>query len=257
VNGGTWRHAIMAGGRAFIISKFYQTASGKFDGNSFGMRAAQAGSNAFIGGASAKLSGGSFSRGARYGALGTVALIGISGLDIDSVALEAMAVAAAAGRVAEIMGDDFGDAALAALVNYLRDVLARRISQKQSTGGRPLTESEKAIYKDFFPDSVLDGARVFDGKVPWYLPSGYNGITRGNRIYFREGEYNPGTAGGVELLGHELVHVQQYQQGMNWVKYLWSTRYGYYKSPYEQDAYHIDDIIKIDFCFNTTGATTC
>ena len=53
----------------------------------------------------------------------------------------------------------------------------------------------KVIYKNHFPDSVLDSARIHDGKVPWYLDDKFGGITRGNDIYFREGVYKPGTAG--------------------------------------------------------------
>jgi len=38
---------------------------------------------------------------------------------------------------------------------------------------------------------------------------------------------------GVELLGHELMHVAQYMQGMNLLKYIWASRYGYRKNHYE------------------------
>lgn len=34
-------------------------------------------------------------------------------------------------------------------------------------------------------------------------------FTTGQDIYFRQGEYNPGSAGGRELLAHELTHVVQ------------------------------------------------
>jgi Domain of unknown function (DUF4157) len=34
-------------------------------------------------------------------------------------------------------------------------------------------------------------------------------FTTGRDIYFREGEYNPGSSGGRELLAHELTHVVQ------------------------------------------------
>lgn len=34
-------------------------------------------------------------------------------------------------------------------------------------------------------------------------------FTTGKDIYFRQGEYNPGTSGGRELLAHELTHVVQ------------------------------------------------
>jgi hypothetical protein len=83
----------------------------------------------------------------------------------------------------------------------------------------------------------LDNADLHDGQVPWYLGKDFDGITRGNDIYFRPGYYDADTAAGIALLGHELVHVGQYRNGMNWLTYLWSTRHGYMKSPYEQAAY--------------------
>ena len=38
-------------------------------------------------------------------------------------------------------------------------------------------------------------------------------FTTGQDIYFREGEYNPGSASGKELLAHELTHVVQQSGG--------------------------------------------
>jgi hypothetical protein len=83
----------------------------------------------------------------------------------------------------------------------------------------------------------LGNADVHDGEVPWYLGKDYDGITRGNDIYFRPGVYDGNTATGIALLGHELIHVGQYRNGMNWISYTWSTRNGYAESPYEQEAY--------------------
>ena len=123
--------------------------------------------------------------------------------------------------------------------------------------GRPLTTDERKNYSGHFSEEVLDSARIYDGKVPWYLSKKFSGITRGNRIYFREGIYKPGTAAGVELIGHELVHVQQYQEGMNTFKYLMRSRKGYNNNPYEIEAYRRDDIIRSDFCSNNSGASGC
>ena len=66
---------------------------------------------------------------------------------------------------------------------------------------------------------------------------GYNGITIGKNIYFRQGYYDPSTAEGLSLLGHELVHVDQFRAGLTLRKYLWSARNGYLNSPYERSAY--------------------
>lgn len=67
-------------------------------------------------------------------------------------------------------------------------------------------------------------------------PSGVltaKGITRGNRIYFRKGTYEPETSGGgVELLAHELKRVEHYAEGMGVIDYLVSARDGYSNSKY-------------------------
>jgi hypothetical protein len=41
------------------------------------------------------------------------------------------------------------------------------------------------------------------------------------------------TDGGLSLLGHGLIHVGQYRNGMTWLKYLAASRHGYDKNPYE------------------------
>jgi len=104
-------------------------------------------------------------------------------------------------------------------------------------GLRPLTPAEKSALAPYIPGEDLNNADLHDGEVPWYLSSQMDGITRGNDIYFRPGKYDPCTPAGIALLGHELVHVGQYRNGMNWLTYLWSARHGYENSPYEQAAY--------------------
>ncbi|MBE8991324.1 DUF4157 domain-containing protein [Nostoc sp. LEGE 12450] len=39
-------------------------------------------------------------------------------------------------------------------------------------------------------------------------------FTTGEDVFFRQGEYNPGSQGGQELLAHELTHVVQQNGGM-------------------------------------------
>jgi RHS repeat-associated protein len=115
------------------------------------------------------------------------------------------------------------------------------------SGLRPLTGCEKSLLKPYIPKIDLDSADIHDGKVPWYLPDDMDGITRGNDIYFRPGAYRAGTVEGISILGHELVHVGQFRNGMNWAKYLWSVRKGYSKdSKYEQPAYDRDEEISTD-----------
>jgi hypothetical protein len=73
----------------------------------------------------------------------------------------------------------------------------------------------------------------------------YIGITPGgNNIYFRPGAYDPTTVNGLALLGHELVHVDQFGNGLTWEKYVWALRHSYEKNPYEKPAYDKQDEIR-------------
>jgi hypothetical protein len=43
------------------------------------------------------------------------------------------------------------------------------------------------------------------------------------------------------------VHVGQYRNGMNWLKYLWSVRHGYSEdSKYEEPAYELEARVKAE-----------
>ena len=119
---------------------------------------------------------------------------------------------------------------------------------------RPLTECEKTLLAPYIPKIDLEHAQVHEGRVPWYLPKRFVGITRGNDIYFRAHAYNPGTAQGVALLGHEMVHVGQYRLGMTAIKYLWSSRKGYStETKYERPAYALERKILRDLACTSSG----
>jgi RHS repeat-associated protein len=111
------------------------------------------------------------------------------------------------------------------------------ISYSDPLGLRPLTYCEKTALSPYIPQVDLNNADLHDDHVPWYLGSDFSGITRGNDIYFRPGVYDPSTTAGIALLGHELVHVGQYRNGMTALSYLLSTTHGYMNSPYEKAAY--------------------
>ena len=117
--------------------------------------------------------------------------------------------------------------------------LGRQLDRRREpkARSRPLTAAERARYAAYFDRDVLDAARVFDGRVPFWLRPSMCGVTLGPRIHFRPGAYNPSTECGIELLGHELAHVQQYRDGMTVLGYLWASRRGYRANPYEVDAY--------------------
>lgn len=125
-------------------------------------------------------------------------------------------------------------------------------------GLRPLTDCEKNALSPYISKVDLDNADLHDGKVPWYLGKDFAGITRGNDIYFRAGVYDAGTTEGIALLGHELVHVGQYRNGMTTLDYLLSTRHGYMNSPYEKAAYATQAQINKDLgAYGGNGQCSC
>ena len=102
--------------------------------------------------------------------------------------------------------------------------------------GRPLSDSELRLYRPHFPAEVLAAARIFDGRVPFWLRPAMEAVVLGRRIHFRAGAYLPGTLRGIELLAHELVHVQQFLEGMTVFGYLWQSRRDYRRNRYEVEA---------------------
>ena len=73
---------------------------------------------------------------------------------------------------------------------------------------RPLTAAERRLYAPYFSREVIDSARVVDGRVPFWPRPGMCGVTLGARIHFRQAAYDPLSADGIELLGHELARVR-------------------------------------------------
>ena len=101
---------------------------------------------------------------------------------------------------------------------------------------RMLTDCEKALLAPYIPSIDLDNAILHYGEVPFYLMDDYNGITRGNDIYFRPGAMDPTTNAGIGLIGHELWHVGQYRDGYTWIDFLVGGKDGHDSSPYEKPA---------------------
>jgi hypothetical protein len=115
------------------------------------------------------------------------------------------------------------------------------------SSGRPLTDFEKDKLRPYIPEEDLNNARIHVGEVPFYLPKDKAGITRDNDIYFRPDQYDPSTVKGIARLGHELVHVGQYRQGMTWATYLLSMPKGYdEESRYEKPACDMEKRIRKD-----------
>lgn len=119
---------------------------------------------------------------------------------------------------------------------------------------RPLNPQERALFSPYFAKIVIDEARIVDGrfggKVPFWLRSDMCAVVIGRTIYFRADSYYPNTKSGAELLGHELTHVSQFLHGMTLLSYVWSCRRGYFKSPYEIEAYAKGRLIAANFATN-------
>ncbi|WP_176462291.1 DUF4157 domain-containing protein [Ralstonia solanacearum] len=102
------------------------------------------------------------------------------------------------------------------------------------------------VSDSYIPQIDLDNADVHVGEMPWYAPGWAAGITRGNDIYFRDPQQTFCTPRDVALLGHELVHVGQYRDGMTWLGYLLASKKGYENNPYEVSAYEMQRKIQME-----------
>ena len=109
---------------------------------------------------------------------------------------------------------------------------------------RELSAWEKMLLAPYIPQRDLDNVRLYIGKMPKYAPLWAVGIARGHHIYIRNPHQSFVTPDDFALLGHELVHVGQYAQGMTWMRYLWACRHGYHHNPYEIEAYRVGALIK-------------
>lgn len=186
---------------------------------------------------------------------------GLSGLQYGGQ-LAAFAAAPAAGAsAAAISGSDPGVGALiavsAAAFSLGVQQAYKSLNAHVDHQGRSLTNQERALYDKHVSRQTLDAAKIHEGVVPKWLRSDMSGITLKTDIYFREGVYVPNTASGVEILGHELTHVQQYLNGMSYLDYIFSSWKGYMNNPYEIEAYSKEADIRMNFCVTNPGKSGC
>ena len=125
---------------------------------------------------------------------------------------------------------------------------------RRSRRERQLSEDELRLYRPHFPPEVLEAARIVDGHAPFWPRPSMVAVVLGTRVHFRVGIYLPGTARGIALLAHELTHVQQFLRGMTVLGYLWQSRLGYRRNPYEIEARGKADSVMRAFA-GTTVAT--
>ncbi|RKN84805.1 DUF4157 domain-containing protein [Paenibacillus ginsengarvi] len=91
--------------------------------------------------------------------------------------------------------------------------LERDIEQKRG-GGSPMDAHIQAKMESAFGTKFNQVGIHTDGKADRMARSiGASAFTTGSDIFFRQGQYNPGSRQGQELLGHELTHVVQQRGG--------------------------------------------
>jgi hypothetical protein len=117
---------------------------------------------------------------------------------------------------------------------------------------RRLTESEISMLTPYIPREDLDSACLHLDYVPWYLPRRFCAVVRGSDIYFRAGVQEQNAPRWLALLGHELVHVGQYRNGMTAFRYLCAAVRGYRQNRYEKEAFAVQSRIVRDL-----GLRTC
>jgi outer membrane protein OmpA-like peptidoglycan-associated protein len=79
-----------------------------------------------------------------------------------------------------------------------------------SGGGRPLPAGVRADMESFLGIDLAAVRIHEDGQA---AAAGAQAFTRGTDIHFAPGKYDPDSASGRELLGHELAHVAQQTRG--------------------------------------------
>lgn len=77
-------------------------------------------------------------------------------------------------------------------------------------GGQQLPEALQAKLEELFGASLAD-VRIHVGREP--LAIGAHAFTSGSDVVFAPGQFDPRTAAGQRLLGHELTHVLQQRSG--------------------------------------------
>lgn len=79
---------------------------------------------------------------------------------------------------------------------------------------------------------------------------------------FRDGEYDPYSIEGLQLIAHELVHVRHYQQAGTafQIDYLReNAKHGYWANPYERRARATEEAIRtnLEERYDPTNCTVC
>ncbi|WP_243312499.1 hypothetical protein [Fundidesulfovibrio agrisoli] len=90
-----------------------------------------------------------------------------------------------------------------------------------------------------FENADLDSLKIHVGETPWYMPSDKGGITLEDHIYIDTSRMKNGfrpldDENHLSLLTEEVIHTDQYKNGMTRPGYLWeAAKHGYERNPYE------------------------
>jgi hypothetical protein len=98
----------------------------------------------------------------------------------------------------------------------LNEAQAEKVDTALAETGQPLPEEQKAVYEahtghDFSRVRVHTGAAAEEAADS----IGAKAFAKGSDIVFAKDQYNPGTAEGRGLIGHELAHVAQNATGVH------------------------------------------
>jgi len=85
-----------------------------------------------------------------------------------------------------------------------------RFTLRPRGSGQPLPENVQKKMESFFRTSFADVSVHVGTEAP---SIGALAFTHGSDLYFAPGQYNPNSAQGQQLLGHELTHVVQQRAG--------------------------------------------
>jgi hypothetical protein len=91
------------------------------------------------------------------------------------------------------------------------DVIVRGALPRTFEDGSPLPGPVIDKLKPYFEGFDLTQIRIHKG-IPAYVVGHPKAYTSKNDIYFAEGAYDPNTARGLSLIGHEVLHSRQYQE---------------------------------------------
>jgi hypothetical protein len=117
----------------------------------------------------------------------------------------------------QVTGNDEEELQTKPLIQCKSDVGGMAVSseieasiQQARGGGQPLAESIRTPMEQAF-GTDFSGVRVHTNAQSHQLNQSIQAkaFTTGQDIFFRQGEYSPGSRGGQELLAHELTHVVQ------------------------------------------------